>query len=137
MPSSQSRDIQSSDVTQPGKKKSTRGRLTGGVALYVRDDIACSSEVIASYSTDAIQSLCLYSKTENLAIAVLYRQPDDSHHGHPSTPANFKKALNHLKNPLLKISPAPDIVLGGDFNLPHAVWPGDQHNQVHPLKNER
>ena len=38
------------------KKKSTRGRLTGGVELYVRDDIACSSEIIASYSTDAIHT---------------------------------------------------------------------------------
>ena len=57
-------------------KKSNRGRHTGGVAFYVRDDIAISSEIILSYSLDAIQLLCLHSKVENLILACIYRQPD-------------------------------------------------------------
>ena len=105
------------------QKKSNRGRLTGGVALYVRNDIACSCEIITSHSTPAVQSLCLYSQVENLAIAVIYRQPDNNSNGNPSTPADFKKALNHLKIALLKLNPTPDIIFGGDFNLPHIVWP--------------
>ena len=105
------------------KKKSNRGRLTGGVAVYIRNDIACSCEIISSHSSPAVQALCLYSKVENLAIAVIYRQPDNSANGHPSTPADFKKALNQLKIDLLKLNPTPDIIFGGDFNLPHTAWP--------------
>ena len=105
------------------KKKSNRGRYTGGVAFYVRDDIAISSEVLVKHSSDSVQLLCLYSKSENIAIACLYRQPDDKAHGHPSTPMDLKLALNKLVNNLEKITPAPDIILGGDFNLPHTDWP--------------
>ena len=54
------------------KKKSNRGRYTGGVSFYVRDDIAISSEVLVKHSSDSVQLLCLYSKSENIAIACLY-----------------------------------------------------------------
>ena len=67
--------------------------------------------------------ICLYSAVENLAILILYRQPDDKYHGHPSTPNDFTLPLNRVKNVLTALSPTPDIVLGGDFNLPHASWP--------------
>ena len=89
------------------KKKSNRGRYTGGVAFYVRDDIAISSEVLVKHSSDSVQLLCLYSKSENIAIACLYRQPDDKAHGHPSTPMDLKLALNKLVNNLEKITPSP------------------------------
>ena len=103
-------------------KKSNRGRHTGGVALYVRDDIAITSEVIVSHSSEAVQLLCLYSKEENPVISCLYRQPDDSAHGHPSTPNDLKAALCKLKIAVEGLSPIPDIVFGGDFNLPHIDW---------------
>ena len=105
------------------RKKRSRGRHTGGVGVYVRKDIGCSCEIIFSYASDCIQLICLYSKVENLAIVTIYRQPDDSYHGHPSKPADFKIPLNRVKNVLLSINPSPDIIFGGDFNLPHASWP--------------
>ena len=105
------------------RKKSRRGRETGGTAFYVRDDIAVSFEPIVKYASEAVQLICLYSKAENLALACLYRQPDDSVHGHPSTPKDLKIALNRLVSGLSEITPTPDIVLGGDFNLPHVSWP--------------
>ena len=105
------------------KKKSNRGRHTGGVAFYVRDDIAITSEELMKHSSDSVQLLCLYSKAENLAIACLYRQPDDKSHGHPSTPVDLKTAFNKLTCALEGLSPAPDIILGGDFNLPNVNWP--------------
>ena len=111
------------------KKKSNRGRYTGGVAFYLRDDIAISSEVLVKHTSDAVQLLCLYSKSENLAIACLYRQPDDKVHGHPSTPTDLKVALNKLVNSLERITPSPDIILGGDFNLPHINWPVATHQK--------
>ena len=104
------------------RKKKSRGRYSGGVAFYVRDDIAISSEPILIYSTSSVQLLCLYSKVENLVLACLYRQPDDSVHGNPSTPADLQSALNRFMTAIDGLQPAPDIILGGDFNLPGINW---------------
>ena len=103
-------------------KKSNRGRNTGGVAFYVRDDIAITSEVIVKYSSAAVQLICLYSKVENLVLACLYRQPDDKAHGHPSTSTDLNSALNKLMKAIDGLNPAPDIIIGGDFNIPHINW---------------
>ena len=105
------------------RQKKSRGRLSGGVCFYVREDIGCSCEVIFSHSSDSVQLLCLYSSTENLAMLAIYRRPDDKTHGHPSTSTDFTIPLNRAKSVLSEISPSPDIIFGGDFNLPHVSWP--------------
>ena len=105
------------------RKQKRRGRLTGGSCFYVRNDIACSCEVIFKHASDCVQILCLYSSTENLALLVIYRQPDDKYNGNPSTPTDFITPLNRVKNILYEMDPAPDIIFGGDFNLPNVVWP--------------
>jgi hypothetical protein len=56
------------------KKNSRRGRLSGGAAAYVRDDIASSMETLMKFSNDVIEILGLYSSVENLFISVIYRQ---------------------------------------------------------------
>jgi hypothetical protein len=105
------------------RKKKNHGRLSGGVAMFLRDDIACSCEVLYSHAKDAVQLICLFSQNENLALITIYRRPDDKSHGHPSTPNDFMEALNKVKIKLAEIHPTPDIIMGGDFNLPHAIWP--------------
>ena len=105
------------------RKKKSRGRHTGGVAIYVRDDIGCSCEVIFSHASECVQIVCLYSAIENLVILTLYRQPDDEYHGHPSKPIDFSIPLARAKNAISGLTPTPDIIMGGDFNLPHASWP--------------
>ena len=105
------------------RKKKSRGRLTGGVSFYVRDDIAISCEVLYSHSSECVQLLCLHSSVENLVLLAIYRQPDDKSHGHPSTSKDFIFPLNHVKALLSDLSPTPDIIFGGDFNLPHVTWP--------------
>ena len=111
------------------RKKKNHGRLSGGVAMFLRDDIACSFEVIHSHAKEAVQLICLYSQKENLALITIYRQPDDKTHGHPSTPNDFMEALNKVKIKLAEIHPTPDIIMGGDFNLPHAKWPEGTPNR--------
>ena len=105
------------------RKQKKRGRHTGGVAFYVREDIACSCEILFSYSSECVQILCLHSSIENLIIMVVYRQPDDKYNGHPSSDTDFNIPLKRAKNAILSINPTPDIIVGGDFNLPHASWP--------------
>ena len=105
------------------RKKKGGGRLTGGVGFYARNDIGSSCEIIFSHSSESVQLICLHSSTENLALLAIYRQPDDKHHGHPSTPSDFMTPLNRVKSLLTSMTPTPDIIFGGDFNLPHAKWP--------------
>ena len=57
--------------------RKSRGRYSGGVACYVRMDIASTLEVMVNFSNGVIELLALYSKVHNLHIAVIYRQPDD------------------------------------------------------------
>ena len=52
-------------------KKSSRGRDSGGVACYIRNDIAPSFEIILQYTDGVIEILCIYSKTENLILGVV------------------------------------------------------------------
>ena len=105
------------------RKKSRSGRDSGGVAVYVRDDLAADMDTVISFSNSVIETLGLYSKTNNLLIIVVYRQPDDSGGGHRSTNVEFKQALSKLEETLSStICPMPDILICGDFNLPHAEW---------------
>ena len=105
-------------------RKSKKGRDSGGVALYIRNDIADTCEQILHSSDGVIEILTVYSRKENIIICVVYRQPDDSVHGHSSKSKEFIATLTKLKESILSIElPTPDIILGGDFNLPHTTWP--------------
>ena len=57
--------------------KKARGRFSGGVGCYVRLDIASTLEIMVNYSNGVVELLTLYSKVNNLYIAIIYRQPDD------------------------------------------------------------
>ena len=113
------------DRSRPRKRKH-KGRDSGGVAFYIRNDITTYMElmeVLVSYSNGVNEMLCLYSKSLNLIVTVVYRQPDDSAHGNPSGNYEFKMLLSELHKAILSIgSPTPNIIVGGDFNLPHTQW---------------
>ena len=103
------------------REKEKRGRYSGGVALYVRDDLANTCEVTCQYSNGVVEILSIYSKKENLLITVVYRQPDNNLHR--SQAAQFHDALVEF----MKCLPnnegvVPDIILVGDFNLPRINW---------------
>ena len=101
-----------------------RGRNSGGVAVYLRNDYAVDTEMVLNYSNRVTETLGLYSKSRNLLLIVMYRQPDDVVGGHRSTHMEFRQPLNRIRDLLSTLSdPVPDILLCGDFNLPHAVWP--------------
>ena len=104
-------------------KKTNRGRLSGGAAAYVRSDIACRMEKDISFSNGVVEVLGLYSRPDNLYIVVVYRQPGDNAGGNPSGPTEFNSALTKIMAGLNKLpSPTPNIIICGDFNLPHYSW---------------
>ena len=89
----------------------------------MKSDIAADMETVINFSNGVVEVLGLYSKTKNLLLLVLYRQPDDVISGHRSTHLEFKKAVNKLREALpLTASPTPDILFCGDFNLSHVAW---------------
>ena len=74
----------------------------------------------------------LYSRRLNLIVTTLYRQPDDSTHGHPSKANDFSLAIDAIKRTLDNIDgPLPLVIIGGDFNLPNL------YNSKNPSKEEK
>ena len=123
-------------------RQRNKGRNSGGVALYLRNDIAANAQPLLNYSNGVVETLGLQIKSQNFVIIVLYRQPDDSIGGHRSTNAEFTQALEEIKKALAGLpSPSPDIVLCGDFNLPHIQWatgtlrPGATTDEQNMVKN--
>ena len=106
------------------KRKTTRGRFSGGVGCYVRLDLACTMEVMINFSNGVVELLGLYSHAKNVYIAVIYRQPDDRVGNNRSTEKEFLAAIKRLYSSLSGLpNPAPNVLLCGDFNIPHASWP--------------
>lgn len=106
------------------REKAKRGRLSGGVCVYVRDDLASMFEPVVQFSNGVVELLVMYSKQLNLCLIMVYRQPDQVY-GHRSTSIHFKPVLERISNFLSSIEgPLPNIILGGDFNLPHGDWSG-------------
>ena len=116
------------------RKKKNKGRNSGGVALYLREDIAATTDTILEYSNGVIEFLVVYSKQENLLITVLYRQPNDSSHGNLSTKVEFADSIKTLNSTLSSIKgETPDVVLCGDFNLPGVNWPDETVTTATPI----
>jgi len=102
------------------RAKGKYGRFSGGVALYVRDDLASTCEVTCTFSNGVVDIVTIYSKKENILITVLYRQPDDRVNGHRSQITEFREGLSELMKSIpVTDGTVPDIIFGGDFNLSH------------------
>jgi hypothetical protein len=106
------------------RSRRRRGRDSGGVAIYLREDLAVDAEPVLNYSSGVVEVLGIYSKSKKLLVFAVYRQPDDIVGGNRSTAMEFKQALCKIREVITShIDPMPDIILTGDFNLPHAIWP--------------
>lgn len=110
-----------SDRVRPKKR---RGRNSGGTAIYIRDDLAASTDILLEHSNGVVETLCVYIKSINLIICLTYRQPNDPKGGNYSTAKEFNESLQKLTAVIEKLpSPTPNIILAGDFNLPKTNWP--------------
>ena len=117
------------------RKKAKKGRLSGGVCLYLRDDYAASFKPTVQFSNGVVEILVVYSKAKNVGIVVVYRQPDQAEHR--STSSHFKEAMDEVSSFVSSLkSPLPNLIFCGDFNLPHASWDGSS-NSVSIPKEEK
>ena len=97
----------------------------GGVSLYLRESWAPDAEPILKYSNTSVDILCVYIPSKNVLICVIYRQPDDSTNGHPSTNKELTEILDKLSSPALfdkDISKNETWFNGSEFG--HKTKPG-------------
>jgi len=108
-------------------RKHTRGRFSGGVAIYLRADLAATAEKVLTFSNGVVEAVAVYSEKENLFICGIYRQPDNSASNHASGVAELNQALQEIGNAIDDaLEGTPDILLGGDFNVQHANWQSNE-----------
>ena len=50
-----------------------RGRDSGGVAIYLREDVAATTEAVLNYSNGVVEVLGLYDNTNKLLVFGVYR----------------------------------------------------------------
>ena len=108
------------------RKRTRRGRDSGGVAIYLNDEDAISAEVTFNFSNGVIEALGLHIKKKNLVVIIVYRQPDSK--GSRSTSSEFKEFTEEVDCFLRSLpEPTPDVIICGDFNLPKADWKTGSH----------
>ena len=113
-------------------RKHTRGRYSGGAGLYLRSDIAATSEQVLNFSNGVVEAMATYSHKENLFICIIYRQPDDPAGQHRSGVNELNQALVEIQSSIDSIEGIPDIIICGDFNMPNVSW---STNSQGPLKS--
>jgi len=100
------------------REKPKQGRYSGGVALYMRNDIAPLFEPLLEYSNGVNEALLLYSKNLNMIVGILYRQPTNSLH--KSDAPEFIDLISSIISKIETVEGCtPDLYICGDFNIPH------------------
>ena len=114
-------DILRVDRSRPKKR---RGRNSGGVAIYIKQTISGFCKTLLNFSNGVIEAICLGISSLNLILCGIYTQPDDPLGGNWSTSEEYDALLAEL-NTVIEAQPAatPNIIISGDFNLPHTIWP--------------
>ena len=71
-----------------------------------------------------IDILGIHIKHPSLSVFVLYRQPGSVNSQYQSKSSDFVSAIREIQQTINRLgTPSPDIILCGDFNLPHVHWP--------------
>ena len=118
---------------RPLRRCSGKGRHVGGVALYTKSSWLPDSNEILGYSNTVVDVLAIHSRSENIIIAVLYRQPENN----SCTESKYKSTYKDFIEPLKKLEEIitkyknleTEILILGDFNMPSADWDMGTHKE--------
>ena len=92
------------------------GRSHGGVAIYIENSLAISTEMLLSFSNGTCEILSVFIKAIDLMLAVVYRPPN-------ATQCQFEDILKKLSSILENLPKSnTEFLLCGDFNFPHINW---------------
>ena len=103
------------------------GRQGGGVALYLRDDL--TGDILATFANSVCELLIVKIHQLDTVVCLAYRPPD-------TRIGEFAGLLKCLDKTLSTLpSPAPNIILMGDFNFPRSaiVWKRSEDGFIVPL----
>ena len=119
-----------------GDRKSSRRkgvRDGGGAAIYINDHDMIDHKIIMKFSSGGVEAIGVHLKLKNLVVIMVYRQPDNPKQKTRSRSPEFKNFLKELDKSLKSLpTPQPDILIGGDFNLPLADWNSGTAGNVSP-----
>merc|ERR1712121_409232 len=101
------------------------------MGLYIDSSWLPDSKEVLGYSNSVVDVLAVYSKRENILIAVLYRQPDRKEsEKYRSTYTDFVEPLQKLEEAIAKYSNREtEIQILVDFNMPKADWDLGNHKE--------
>ena len=107
-------------LSDPSNCDRSGGRQGGGVALYVRDDLA--GDILSVYVNSVCELLIVKIHQIDTVVCVAYRPPDTR----LGEFAGLLKCLDEMLSALP--SPSPNIILMGDFNFPHFIMDSDKED---------
>ncbi|MPC34244.1 hypothetical protein E2C01_027628 [Portunus trituberculatus] len=87
----------------------------GGVATYIRDDIASSTEELKLFSNGTTELLSLYLRKIGLILITVYRPPN-------TTMEEFINISKMIKEIISNVESSTEVIILGDFNLPSIKW---------------
>ena len=90
-------------------------RIQGGVVIYVRSPYIVDEKLMTKFSNGVCELLILKIKEINLSIVCVYRPPD-------TTQTEFSECINTIENYFKDKTLQENIIILGDFNLPHLKW---------------
>ena len=93
-----------------------KNRPKGGVAIYLRKDIAHHTTMIDSGSNEYVEYIILHNNKLNLVVAAVYSPP-----GVPND--KLFDVMNRIQEQYNEIGqPSPSLIVCGDFNMPQIDW---------------
>ena len=112
-------DILSAEVTMEGyqlyRADRSPGRIKGGIALYVENELNTHCIDMSSGSTSAVEYQILFVDIWNLMLVIVYR-PECSCD-------EFSGVLRYVNSAIeARGTPVPNVVVTGDFNFPNINW---------------
>ena len=92
------------------------GRSKGGVAMYIRDDIAGCARVVCSGSNGVVEYQMIYLRQFSIVLINVYRPPTAEMNDFSPIIADLKQKLRDLNDF------SASVIICGDFNMPRTCF---------------
>ena len=92
-------------------------RSHGGAAMYIREEEAATTELLANFSNGTTELLALLIKELDLVLVTMYRPPNTLTHQFQEMASKLVEILRNLP------SLSTEVIITGDLNFPSLSWP--------------
>ena len=117
-------DIKDAEISMPGfqiyRADRTQGIKKGGVVIFLKNEFAKSAQLLSSGSNGVVEWVSLHLQSDNTICICVYRPPT-------CPVSKFTEVMEQLHQDIEGMgTPAPNIIMCGDFNLPIISWELDE-----------